>query len=114
MKDGIKFKNFYFFVILSVAGERVTNAIRFKYFLVDVWKDAKADRYEIEEQAHNKIEKITAILSQQHNVPYEVVRSYKITNTEYNVLRKYFAHYNEDAREYDISDTSDDEDEEED
>jgi hypothetical protein len=114
MKDGIKYKYFYFFIMLSVAGEPVTNAMRFKYFLVDVWKDAKADRYEIEEKAEEKIKKITALLSQQHNVQYEIAHIDKITNTAYNVLKEYFPHYNEDARAYDTSGDSDDDEEEED
>jgi hypothetical protein len=78
MKDGIQYKYFYFFVILKVAGERVTEAMRFKYFLVDVWTDAKTERYEIEEKAHNKIQKIIALLSQEHNVHYDII---KIDNT---------------------------------
>jgi hypothetical protein len=107
-----EFKTFYFFVILKVVGEPVTNAMRFKYFLVDVWENAKADRYEIETKADTKIKKITALLSQHHNVQYEVVNIDKITNTAYTVLKEYFPHYNEDARAYDTSDTSGDEEEE--
>jgi hypothetical protein len=114
MKEGIKLKYFYFFVMLSVAGEPVTNAMRFKYFLADVWADAKTDRYEIEEKAQKKITKITAILSQEHDVPYGVTHVDKITNTAYNVLKKYFPHYNEYAHPIDTAETSDDNDEEED
>ena len=112
MREDIKFKYFYFFVMLGVAGEPVNDAIRYKYFLIDVWTNAKADAYSIEEKADAKIKKITAILSQQHNVHYEVVNIKKITNAEYTVLKKYFAHYNEDARAYDTSDNSDDGEEE--
>jgi metal-dependent amidase/aminoacylase/carboxypeptidase family protein len=114
MKDGIKYKDFYFFVMLSVAGEPVTNAMRFKYFLVDVWTNAKTESYEIEEKAEEKIKKITALLSQEHNVQYEIAYTDKITNTAYNVLKKYFPHYNEDAHAIDTSGDSDDEEEEED
>ncbi len=112
MKERIEVKYFYFFVMVNVAGEPVTDAMRFKYFLVDVWDDAKADRYDVEEKAEIKIKNITAILSQQHNVHYEVASIKKITNTEYTVLKKYFAHYNEDARAYDTADSTDDEEEE--
>ena len=72
MKEGIKLKYFYIFFMLHVAGEPVNAAIRYKYFLIDVWDDAKADLYDIEEKAKTNIKEITAILSQQHNVQYEV------------------------------------------
>ncbi len=83
MRQNIKLKYFYFFVMLSVAGEPVNDAIRFKYFLVDIWTNAKADAYDIEEKADAKIKNITAILSQHHNVQYEVVNVKKITNSRY-------------------------------
>src|SRR3712207_5672806 len=107
MKEGIKFKTYYFFVMLNVAGEPVTNAMRFKYFLVDVWENAKADTGVIEEKADTKIRKITALLSQRDNVPYEVSNVDKITNTAYNVLKEHFPHYNEDAHHIDTSGDSD-------
>ncbi len=99
MKRDIKLKYYYFFVMLNVAGERVTNAMRFKYFLVDVWENAKANTVEIEEKAQNKIQKITALLSQKHNVQYEVANIEKITTTAYNVLKEYFPHYNRPYRD---------------
>ena len=111
MKEKIKLKYFYFFVMVNVAGEPVTDAMRFKYFLVDVWDDAKAGLYDIEEKAKTKVKNITAILSQKHNVHYEVANIEKITNAEFTVLKKHFAHYNEDARAYDTADNTDDEDE---
>ena len=57
MRQDIKLKYFYFFVMVNVADEPVTDAMRFKYFLVYVWGNAKADRYEIEEKSQTKSRK---------------------------------------------------------
>jgi hypothetical protein len=86
-----EFKTYYFFVMLNVKGEPVTNATRFKYFLVYEWGNANSD--EIEMKANKKIYKIAELLSQQDNVQYKVANIDAVATNEFNVLKKHFPTY---------------------
>ena len=84
-------KTFYFFVKLSVKGEPVTHATRFKYFLVSA--SGKENSYEAEMTANKKIYKIIALLSQQDNTNYKVSHVDEVSRKVSNVLEKHFQLY---------------------
>ena len=84
-------KVFYFFVKLSVKGEPVTQATRFKHFLVSA--SGKENSYEAEMTANKKIYKITALLSQQDNTTYKVAHVEEVSTEASNVLEEHFPLY---------------------
>ncbi len=84
-------KVFYFFVKLSVKGEPVTHATRFKYFLVSA--SGKENSYEAEMTANKKIYKIAALLSQQDNTTYKVAHVEEVSTEASNVLEEHFPLY---------------------
>ncbi len=84
-------KTYYFFVMLSVKGERVTNATRFNYFLASTW--GNQDSYEAEMKANKKIYKIAVLLSQRDKTTYEVAHIDKVSTNAFNVLKEHFPTY---------------------